>query len=81
MASEITPSVTENTNPDLRAELNASVIQIAMLNNKLPCGYRFELYETVRKNEPSEFKTGKRKKMVFLYRQFFKTNSLPKEAK
>eukprot|EP01022_Parablepharisma_sp_SALTPOND_P034414 TRINITY_DN916_c0_g1_i1.p2 TRINITY_DN916_c0_g1~~TRINITY_DN916_c0_g1_i1.p2 ORF type:complete len:530 (-),score=67.04 TRINITY_DN916_c0_g1_i1:10370-11959(-) len=64
MASEVTPSETMPTGQELKGELNANVFQIAKLNNMLPRGYRLELYDTVRKNEPSEFKSGKRKKVV-----------------
>ncbi len=64
MASEVTPSTTMPPVGGIKAELNANVFQIAKLNNMLPRGYRFELFETMRKNEPSQFKSGKRKKVV-----------------
>ena len=64
MSSEVTPSGTQPPVDNPMGELNANVFQIAKLNNMLPRGYRLELYETVRKNEPSEFKSGKRNKVV-----------------
>jgi len=48
-----------------KGEIVASVPQIAILNNHLPCGFRFELYENARKFDPSTMLTGKRKKTVF----------------
>jgi len=67
MVTQNTPPLPMYQSPDIKAELNASTIQIAMLNNKLPRGFRFELYDTIKKNEPTEFKTGKRKKMVTIF--------------
>ncbi len=45
-------------------EISTTVPEIAMLNNMLPRGYRFELYENVRKSSPFEARSGKRKKPV-----------------
>ena len=49
---------------DIHAEITATIPQIAILNNLLPRGFRFELYESVQKLDPSFIKTGKRKQVV-----------------
>lgn len=51
---------------DVKGELIANVYQIAILNNLLPRGFRFESYENVRKSDIREPATGKRQKTVAL---------------
>ena len=65
MDSEVNQNMSEvPANEEDKAELNAEIFQIALLNNLLPMGYRLEPYENAKKNE--EFKTGKRKTAVFI---------------
>ncbi len=49
---------------DYNGELPASAFQVAILNNLLPRGFRFELYENARKADPTNAKCAKRKKPV-----------------
>ena len=56
----------EETKVEGLGELNASVYQIAILNNKLPRGYKFDLYENVRKTDSFDRKPPRPKKAVHL---------------
>jgi len=65
MASEIGQNVQMTSREEeVKGEIAASVFQIAILNNMLPRGYRFEAYENARKNDFFQPKAGKRKKVV-----------------
>jgi hypothetical protein len=44
--------------------INATIYQIAKLNDLLPPGYRIELYENLGKIKGMELKSGKRQKIV-----------------
>jgi len=44
--------------------INATIYQVAKLNNMLPPGYRIELYENLGKIKGMELKSGKRQKIV-----------------
>ncbi len=54
------------TKADGGGELCANVYQIAILNNKLPRGYKFDLYENVRKTDSFDRKPSRPKKNVSL---------------
>ncbi len=59
----------ESKNPaaevtEIEGELDASAPQMAILNGMLPCGFRFELFETARKSATMEPHSGKRTKTV-----------------
>ena len=45
-------------------EVSGNVFQIAILNNMLPKGYKFEAYENAHKGSDYDSKSGKRKKKV-----------------
>ena len=50
--------------PELNGEITGTTAQIAILNNLLPRGFRFEPYESARRLDPSLISSGKRKTVV-----------------
>ena len=50
--------------PEISGEITGTIAQMAILNNLLPRGFRFEPYENARRLDPSLISSGKRKTVV-----------------
>ena len=57
-------SMKQETKAECGGELSANVYQIAILNKLLPRGYKFDLYESVRKTDSFDRKPPRPKKSV-----------------